>query len=111
MHVKKEDQVLVLSGNYRGKKGKVLKVFPSQNRAIVEGLNFIKRHTRPSSKNQQGGIIEKEGPIHISNLMVICPKCNQPTKIKHSTVKDEARQKNNRVRVCKKCNEMLLQSA
>ena len=108
MHIKKEDQVLVLSGNFKGKKGKILKVFPKTDRAIVEGLNLIKRHTRPSAKNPQGGIIEKEAPIHISNLMVICPKCNQPTKVKHTIVTDATRDRKSSVRVCKKCNEMLL---
>jgi len=111
MHVKKQDLVLVLSGNSRGKKGKILKVFPKKERAIVEGLNMIKKHTRPSAKNPQGGIVEKEAPIHLSNLMVICPKCNQPTKIKHSLLVDDASKRKNRVRVCKKCNEMLIHSA
>jgi large subunit ribosomal protein L24 len=110
MHVKKEDLVLVLSGNHRGKKGKILKVFPKKDRAIVEGLNMIKKHTRPSAKNPQGGIVEKEASIDISNLMVICPKCNQPTKIKHAILVDEASKRKNRVRVCKKCDEMLIHS-
>lgn len=111
MHVKKEDQVVVLSGNFRGKKGRVLKVFPSEKRAIVEGINLIKRHTRPTSKSPQGGIVEKEASIHVSNLMIVCPKCNQPSKTKHAIIKDEAREKDIRVRVCKNCNEMLLPSA
>ena len=111
MHIRKNDQVIVLSGNYRGKKGQVLKVFPKTHRAIVEGLNLIKRHTRPSSNSPQGGIIEKEAAIHISNLMVVCPKCDQPTRIKHDSIKDENLGKNVRVRVCKKCNEMLIQKA
>lgn len=111
MHVRKEDLVLVLSGNHRGKKGRILKVFPRQERAVVEGLNMIKKHTRPSAKSPQGGIVEKEAPIHVSNLMVICPKCNQPTKIKHSVIVDETSKRKNRVRVCKKCDEMLIQSA
>ena len=64
MRVRKNDQVLVLSGNYKGKKGKVLKVFPEESRVIVEGVNFIKRHSRPTQQNPQGGIIEKEAPIH-----------------------------------------------
>lgn len=110
MHIRKEDTVIVLSGNFRGKQGRVLKVFPDEKKAIVEGLRMIKRHTRPSAKNAQGGIVEKEAPIHISNLMLICPKCNQPTRIKRNVVRDEAQNKKVRVRVCKKCNEMLIKT-
>ncbi len=108
MHVKKNDLVVVLSGNYKGKKGKVLKVFPEKQRVIVEGVNFIKRHSRPTQQNPQGGIIEKEGPIHASNVMVICPKCNTPTRTGKQLVIDEVRHRKNRVRVCKKCGEMLV---
>ena len=108
MHVKKNDQVLVLSGNHRGKKGKVLKVFPEDHRVIVEGVNFIKRHSRPTQQNPQGGIIEKEGPVHASNVMVICPKCNTASRMGHTVVFDEQRDRKNHVRVCKNCNEMLV---
>jgi len=110
MHIKKNDLVLVLSGNFKGKRGKVLKVFPQKKQAIVEGLNFIKRHTRPTSKTPQGGIIEKEAPMHVSKLMVVCPKCNQPTRVGHAIINDETREKKVRVRVCKKCQEMLYQT-
>lgn len=102
MHIRKGDKVLVLSGAERGKEGKVLKVFAGRNRAIVEGLNLIKRHTRPSSKNQQGGIIEKEAPIAASNLKVICPGCGKPARIKRS--RDE---EGRLVRNCKVCNETI----
>jgi large subunit ribosomal protein L24 len=108
MKVHKEDQVLVISGNFRGKRGRVLKVFPEKNRIIVEGVNFIKRHSRQSQQNPQGGIVEKEAPIHVSNVMVICPKCNEPTRFGSKAVKDEARNRVDRVRVCKKCNEMIV---
>ena len=110
MRVRKNDQVLVLAGNYRGKKGKVLKVFPEKNRVIVEGVNYIKKHSRPTQQNPQGGIIEKEGAIHVSNVMVICPKCNTPSKMGHEVVFDETRNRKNRVRVCKNCGEMLVSS-
>ena len=105
MKVVKNDNVLVISGNYQGKKGKVLKVFPKNSRVIVEGVNFIKRHTRPTQKNQQGGIVEKEAPIHVSNLMVICPKCDTPTRLGRKVLED-----GKRVRVCRSCNEMLITS-
>lgn len=105
MKIIKNDTVLVVSGNYKGKKGKVLKVFPKENRVIVEGVNFIKRHTRPTQKNQQGGIIEKEAPIHISNLMVICPKCDTPTRLGRKVLDD-----GKRIRTCRRCGEMLVTS-
>ena len=108
MRVRKNDQVIVLAGNYKGKRGKVLKVFPEENRVIVEGVNFIKRHSRPTQKNPQGGIIEKEAPIHVSNVMVICPKCNTPSRMGSQIVYDEVRNRNNHVRVCKSCGEMLV---
>jgi len=101
--VRKNDLVVVIAGNYRGKRGRVLKVFPKENRIIVEGVNFIKRHTKPSSKNPQGGIIQREAPIHVSNVMVICSKCNSPTRVGKKIIEDGSR-----VRVCKKCGEMLV---
>jgi len=105
MKVVKNDTVLVISGNYRGKKGKVLKVFPKEQRVIVEGVNFIKRHTRPTQKNQQGGILEREAPVHISNLMVVCPKCDVPSRIGRKVLEN-----GKRVRVCASCGEMLVAS-
>jgi large subunit ribosomal protein L24 len=100
MHIRKGDKVLVLSGNERGKSGKVLKVFPGTSRAIVESLNFIKRHTRPSSKNQQGGIIQKEAPMHVSNLRLVCPGCGKAAGV------IKTRDVENRlVRECKSCGE------
>jgi len=106
MKVVKNDTVLVVSGNYKGKKGKVLKVFPKEHRVIVEGVNFIKRHTRPSQKNQKGGIIEKEASIHVSNLMVVCPKCNAPSRLGRKVLED-----GKRIRICRSCGEMLVTSA
>jgi large subunit ribosomal protein L24 len=106
MKVIKNDLVLVVSGNYKGKKGKVLKVFPKENRVIVEGVNFIKRHTRPTQKNPQGGIIEKEAPIQASNLLVICPKCDSPSRIGRKVLEN-----GKRVRICKNCEEMIVSSS
>ncbi|RMD86813.1 MAG: 50S ribosomal protein L24 [Calditrichaeota bacterium] len=107
MHVRKDDMVLVLTGEYRGKKGRVLKVFPKENRVLVEGVNFIKRHMRPSSKLPQGGIIEKEAPIHASNVMVICPKCNTPTRTRREFLGEEGKPSRRKARVCKNCGEMI----
>ena len=105
MKVKKEDTVLVVSGNARGKKGRILKVFPKENRVIVEGVNLIKRHTKPSQRNAQGGIVEKEAPIDASNVMVICNKCGEPSRIGYKTL-DEGGKKS-RKKKKKKCDEMM----
>lgn len=86
--VKKNDTVLIISGNDRGKKGKVLKVFPEKDKVIVEGVNLIKRHTRPTQQLPRGGIIQKEAPIHISNVMVIAPKAGIPTRVGIKVLKD-----------------------
>ncbi len=103
MKVVKNDTVLVITGNYKGKKGKVLKVFPKSRRVIVEGVNFIKKHTRPTQKNQQGGILEKEAPIHVSNLLVVCPKCDTPSRLGRMVLED-----GKKVRICQSCKEMLV---
>jgi len=105
MDIKKDDQVLVMSGNDRGKKGRVLKVFPKKNRIIVEGVHFIKRHTKPSQVNPQGGIVEKESPIHVSNVMLICPVTGSPTRIGHKRVKGAKRME--WVRYSKKSGEVV----
>ena len=102
MRVVKNDTVKILSGKYSGKTGKVLKVFPDQDRLIVEGVNIIKKHTKPSQKNQQGGIVEKEASIHASNVMVIDPKTNEPTRVGFKFLEDGTK-----VRISKKSGEML----
>ena len=79
--IKKNDNVIVNSGNSKGTKGKVIKVFPSENRAMVEGVNLISKHTKPNAANPQGGIIKQEAKIHISNLMLVDPKTGEGTKI------------------------------
>ncbi len=108
MKVHKDDQVVINAGNDSGKKGRVLKVFPETNRIIVEGINFIKKHTRPNQKQPQGGIVTKEAPIHSSNVMVVCPKCSANTKVGIKKVRDENKNKSIRVRYCKKCGEMFV---
>ena len=105
MDIKKDDMVLVISGNDRGKKGKVLKVMPKQKRLIVEGINFIKRHTKPNQVNPQGGIIEKEGTINVSNVMLICPVTGEPTRIGHKRIKGAKRME--WVRYSKKSGEII----
>jgi len=93
---------MVIAGKDKGKSGKVLSVLSKKNRVIVEKVNFIKRHTRPSAKQRQGGIIEREGPINISNVMLICTKCNKPSRVGKKYLEDDKK-----VRVCKKCGEIL----
>mgnify|MGYP000283842196 FL=1 len=101
-HIKKGDLVYVNAGVDKGKQGKVLEMFPEQERAIVEGINMVSKHTKPNAKNPQGGIIKKEAPIHISNLNVVDPSTGKPTKIGRK--KDE---KGNMVRFAKKSGEIL----
>lgn len=81
LHIKKGDTVAVLAGNDKGQKGRVLEIIRKTDRAIVEGVNMIKKHTKPNAESPQGGIIEKEAPIHISNLMLVDPKSGEPTRI------------------------------
>jgi len=100
--IKKSDKVMVLSGKERGKIGAVLKVDSEKGRIVVEKINMVKRHTRPGGKTAQGGIVEKEAPIHISNLMLVCNKCAERTRIGKRILEDGSR-----VRVCKKCGELL----
>ena len=103
VHIKKNDMVYVLSGKDRGKTGKVLKVLLDKNKAIIEGLNYIQKHTRPNpQKNVKGGILPKESPIHISNLMVVCKRCNKHARVGFSLMQD-----GRKARVCKNCNELL----
>jgi large subunit ribosomal protein L24 len=100
--IKKNDKVIVLAGKEQGKIGNVLKVDMEKGQAIVEKINVIKRHSRARSKTPKGGIVEKEAPIHISNLMLICNKCAEPTRIGKRILEDGSR-----ARVCKKCGELL----
>jgi large subunit ribosomal protein L24 len=102
MRIKKNDLVKVIAGNARGMEGKVLKVFPDTQRIVVEKVNLIKRHTRQTGQGQQGGIIEKEASIDISNVVLVCPKCNRPTRTGMTYLAD-----GRKVRQCKKCKETL----
>ncbi|SEK38045.1 50S ribosomal protein L24 [Parapedobacter koreensis] len=99
------DLVKVISGNSKGSQGKVLEVFIAENRAIVEGVNIVKKHTKPSAANPNGGIIEKEAPIHISNLAYIDPKSGKPTRVGRKVT--EVNGKKKIVRVAKKSGEVI----
>lgn len=97
--IRKNDNVLVLSGKDRGKRGRVLRVVPADNRVVVEGVNFIKRHTRPNpQRNIKGGIVEREAPIHASNVQMVCPECGDPTRLGRRSLED-----GRKVRICRKC--------
>lgn len=99
LKIKKNDRVKVIQGKDRGKVGKVLRVDPKNSRVFVEGVNVIKKHTRQKSQSQPGGIISKEGAIHLSNVQVICPSCNKPTRVGF-----EVKETGEKIRVCKKCD-------
>lgn len=101
-YLKKNDRVMVISGKDKGKVGKVKSILPVKYRAIVEGVQMIKRHTKPGP-NHAGGIIDKESSIHISNLMLVCPKCTDPVRISKKELEDGSK-----VRVCKKCGEAIV---
>ena len=98
MSVKKGDKVQVISGKDKGKQGTVLRALPAEGKVVVEGVAMVKKAQRPTQQNQQGGIIQKEAAIDVSNVMVICPSCGKPTRIGH-----ERDDNNKPVRVCKKC--------
>jgi len=98
--IKKNDKVIVIIGKEKGKIGTVLKVDSEKSRLIVEKVNMVKKHDRPSAKTAQGGIIEKEAPLNISNVMIVCNKCAEPTRIGNRRLEDGSK-----VRVCKKCGE------
>ena len=101
MKIRKGDIVLIVSGKDRGKKGKVLEVFPRDDRAVIEGANLRKKHVKPKRSGQKGQIIEMPFPIHISNLKLICQKCGKPTRVGSKT--EEKR----KFRVCKKCGQSI----
>ncbi len=107
MKIRKNDMVVVIAGNDRGKTGKVLKIFPTNNRVIIEGINIRKRHTKPSQKNPQGGILEKEASINASNVMMLDPKTNESTRLGVQIILDENTGKKKRVRVSKATGEMI----
>ena len=96
--IRRNDQVVVTTGRDSGKRGRVLKVLPAKNRVIVEGVNIIKRHTRPNpQRNVKGGIVEREGSVHASNVQLVCPECGKMTRIGHRVQGDR------KVRICRKC--------
>tara|TARA_Y100000310_G_C20236071_1_gene602455 strand:+ start:132 stop:443 length:312 start_codon:yes stop_codon:yes gene_type:complete len=102
MKIRKNDTILVIAGKDKGKKGKVRFTYPKDERILVEGINFIKRHTRAKGQAKQAGIIDLEAPIHISNVMLFCDKCNHPTRIGFRFLENSKK-----VRVCRACREVI----
>ncbi len=100
--IKKNDTVLVITGDEKGKKGRVITVQDSGSRLLVERINMIKKHMKPNKKYTQGGIIEKEAPLSRSNVMLVCPKCDKPTRIGHNILEN-----GKKIRSCKKCGEVI----
>ncbi len=101
-HIKKDDKVKVITGKDNGKIGKVLKVIRKDKRILIENINIVKRHTKPGPQSKQGGIVESESPINWSNVMLMCNKCIKPVRIKMQILDD-----GKKVRVCRKCNEVI----
>lgn len=102
MRIKKNDQVRVISGKNKGKEGKILRNIPSKDMIVVEGVNVVSRHVKPSQKNPQAGIIKQEAPIYAAKVMLVCPQCGAATRVGSSFLES-----GKKVRVCKKCNEII----
>ena len=102
MEIRKNDSVMVVTGKERGKTGKVLRVIPDKDAIIIERINLVKRHSKPRGPQQPGGIVEKEASIHVSNLMIMCDKCNAPVRIGKKTLSD-----GKKIRICRRCGEAL----
>ncbi len=100
--IKKEDKVKIIAGKDKGKIGRILKIDRKKSRVLVENINMMKRHVRPNAQNRQGGIVEREAPIHWSNVMLMCSKCMNPVRIRMQRLED-----GKNMRVCRKCNEII----
>lgn len=108
MNIKKGDSVYIMSGNSKGKTAKVLHVYPDKDRLIVEGVNMMKRHTRPTQRNPKGGVISKEGTIHRSNVKLYCGSCNNATRVAFRVLESKGKDSSkSKVRVCKRCGAEL----
>lgn len=107
MNIKKGDTVLIITGKDKGKEGTVSRALPQIDKVIVEGLNIVKKHVRPQGQTRQGGIIEKAMPIHVSNVMLKCTECGEPTRVGHERRPMGHDQKMRSVRICKKCGKAI----
>lgn len=102
LHVKKDDMVMIIAGKEKGKTGKITRVFPDKGRVVVENVNMVKRHSRPTRTNTEGGIVEKEAALAASNVLLLCGACNQPARTGLRVLEDGSK-----ARFCKKCNEIV----
>lgn len=102
LHVKKGDMVATIAGKDKGKTGRVLRVFPQKGRVIVEGINFVKKHARPRPPEQQGGILQQEAPLHLSNVMIYCSRCSRVSRLGRRKLEDGAK-----IRFCRRCGEQI----
>ena len=102
MKIKRDDTVIVITGRDKGKQGKVRQSLPQRGCVVVEGVNTVKRHTRPRGQARQAGILDRDAPMPVSNVMLVCPKCNKPTRVRYTVVSDGSR-----VRKCRRCNEVI----
>jgi len=107
MNIKKGDTVLIITGKDRGKQGTVSRAMPQVDKVIIEGLNIVKKHVRPQGQTRQGGVIDKAMPIDVSNTMLICTECGEPTRVGHDRRPVGVDQKLRPVRVCKKCHKVI----
>jgi len=107
MNIKKGDTVLIIAGKDKGKEGVVSRAMPQVSKVIVEGHNIVKKHIRPQGQTRQGGVIEKAMPLHVSNVMLKCTECNEPTRVAHDRRPMGTDQKLRSVRVCKKCQKVI----
>ena len=102
LRIKKNDTVFITTGKEKGKSGRVLSFSSSKDRVLIEKINIVKKHMKPTRKYTQGGIIEREATVHVSNVMLVCPKCNKPTKIRTTFLQDDRK-----MRMCRKCKEVI----
>ena len=102
VHVKTGDEVVVINGKYRGKRGKVLQVSPSEGKVIVEGVNIVTKHVKPRKMGEQGGIVKAEGAMYACKVQIVCPRCGKPTRVAHKIYADGTKE-----RICAKCGESL----
>ncbi len=104
MHVKTGDEVLVISGKNKGRRGKITRAIPSKDRVVVENVNMVKKHLKPRGPRQRGGIVEVEAPLHVSNVMLICPSCGKAARTGHRILDGEGKISHRKVRYCKACD-------
>jgi large subunit ribosomal protein L24 len=107
MNIKKGDEVLIISGKDKGKEGTVSRALPQESKVIIEGLNTVKKHVKPQGQTRQGGIIDKAMPLHVSNVMLKCPECHEPTRVGRDRRPIGDDKKVRSVRICKKCEKVI----